>query len=174
MRMTTLAGAVALVSLGATGAVAQNLNGGRSAGLLTQFDTLDTDGSGTLSAEEIAAGRAAAFAAADSNGDGQLSEAEMADMLEARFRAAARANAEALAPRTLSRLDRDEDDTVDDEEFTRAGRRQEQVLGRADTDGDGEVSRAEIEALVAERGERRQGRQQGRQQNREQRRQQGG
>ncbi|MBS8228744.1 EF-hand domain-containing protein [Vannielia litorea] len=125
------------------------------------FAELDTNGDGSLSAEELAAGDAVRFARADANGDGEISAEELAAAAQAREEARRTQRAE----RMIERLDTDGNGTVSAEEFAagrpeRAQERRAQMLDtlfeRMDTNDDGTVSEQEFEtamAFLAERGE---------------------
>ncbi len=68
--------------------------------LLRAFDEIDTDSSGTLTPEELAAHAERRFAAADTNGDGLLDQEELAASIRARMaaRLAARNPGAAVGP----------------------------------------------------------------------------
>ncbi len=102
------------------------------------FATLDLNGDGVVTQEEIAARGEARFAAADSNGDGALSAEELA--------AAASANAADRVAQMLDRLDANEDGVLQQSEMQpRGGDRGARMFERLDADGDGAVSEAEFD-----------------------------
>jgi Ca2+-binding EF-hand superfamily protein len=99
------------------------------------FQTLDADGDGQITAAELIAHKTALFAKADANGDGLLDEAERAAMREA---ARQRAVADGIPGDTNA------DGNLSLAEFTGNN----PIFARADTDGDGTVTRAEFDALT--------------------------
>lgn len=120
-------------------------------GQRVDFETLDVNGDGQISMEEIEAQGAARFAAADTNGDGVLSAEEMT--------AAADERAASRVTRMIERLDTDEDGAISQEEMAaaqerRGGDRAERMFERADADGNGTISEEEFEAAKERRGDR--------------------
>lgn len=117
--------------------------GGRAQMLFDRFDEIDADKDGKVSAAELEAHRAARFAAADANGDGALDAAELSAMQMARMqdRMADR------AARMIERLDGDADGRLSAEEMA-AMEAPERAFGRADADGDGALTKAEVEAAL--------------------------
>lgn len=104
------------------------------------FSTLDLDGDGSLTLEEMQAQGEARFAAADTNGDGGLSIEEMTA-------AGSERQVERIA-RIMDRFDENEDGVLQQTELPgpggdRAGR----MFERVDADGDGAISQAEFEAV---------------------------
>ena len=117
------------------------------------FATLDADGSGEITAEDLDALREARFAEIDTNGDGLVSEAE--------FAAHASAQAAERASEMFARLDSDGDGTVSRETLEarqmRGNRMSQRFLNRADTDDSGGVSEEEFLAMQEKFAERRGG-----------------
>lgn len=112
------------------------------------FATLDTDGDGFLSMDELQARGAARFADADTDGDGALSEAELI--------AAANARATERAAEMIARMDDNGDGLLQSDEMRpRGGNMAARMFTRADTDGDGLISEAEFQAAMAHLRERR-------------------
>jgi hypothetical protein len=102
-----------------------------------QFETLDRDGDGQISREEIEEQRNDRFKDADLNGDGLLSLEEMQQ--NAAMRAKDRAE------QMHARLDRNGDGFISAEE-AEPGPRAERRFDRLDSDGDGAISKAEFES----------------------------
>lgn len=109
------------------------------------FKSLDTDGDGAVTQEELAAaGPAAAFAQADANGDGALEGAELTAFQDAQ-EAAREARRQQMM---LNRLDADKDGKLSLEEL-QANRRggPDRIFDRLDANDDGTVSAEEMAAL---------------------------
>jgi EF hand len=144
-----LAGAVVLSGL-ASGAMAEMGPGAedRGARMLEMFATMDADGDGKVTQDEITAHRAAMFAAADSNGDGSLSADELAARELARF-------TETLPDRSarmLERRDANGDGSLSVDEMGEGP--MEDHFARIDSDDDGAISTAEAEAAMDQMAER--------------------
>ena len=133
--------------------------------LLRHFDDIDTDASGTLSPEELAARAQQRFAAADTNDDGQLDQGELEAMIRARLAARQARNPEAApAPSTdEARIawmaqgvflyrDTDGDGRLSAEEMRPRPARMTRMLARLDSNGDGALSRDELMAARPPRG----------------------
>ena len=104
------------------------------------FATLDTNGDGQLTLEELQAQRATRFDTADTDGDGALSLAELEAVQSER--------AAAHAARILARLDADDSGALTLDEMggnrpDRTGR----IFERLDADADGVISIDEFEAM---------------------------
>jgi hypothetical protein len=116
------------------------MGAGRGAMLLQEFDTIDADKDGKITAAEIEAHRLARFAAADTNSDGVLSADELSAFQMAQM-------AERMAEHTtrmLQWMDTDGDGALSATEMP--GGEAPGRLARLDTDGDGAISKAEAEA----------------------------
>lgn len=119
------------------------------------FSTLDVDGSGEITQEDLDALRENRFADIDSNGDGAVSKDE--------FMAASAARAGERAGEMFDRLDADGDGALSRdvlESRDGRGRGAGRLLERADADGSGGVSEEELAAAMerfAERGGKRGG-----------------
>jgi len=113
------------------------------------FSTLDADGNGEVTMEEMQASAQGRFEQADTDGDGFLSQAE----LEAHSKARAADRAE----RMISRMDKNDDGKLSPDEMTHR-RNPERFFKRMDKDNNGSISEAEFEearAKMKERGHRR-------------------
>ncbi|MEY1556408.1 EF-hand domain-containing protein [Yoonia sp. R2331] len=112
------------------------------------FATLDADGDGMLTLEEMQAAGAARFAAADADGDGALSAEELTAQMSER---AARG-----ADRMIERLDENGDGLLQQAEMqdSRMADRAERLFARADADEDGSISAEEFEAVKERMGKR--------------------
>lgn len=120
------------------------------------FATLDANGDGQVTQDEIAAQRTARIAAMDTDGDGNLSEAELTAAHEAR-------EAERKAARTkqmMARMDANKDGVVSLAEMTPDADHGVKMFKRIDANGDGAISKAEADAAMekmAKRMEKRDG-----------------
>lgn len=110
----------------------------------------DANQDGTVTLEEIQAGRAAEFQQADGDADGKLSVAELQALLEAK-------RAQRQAAR-LAALDTDADGVVSLAEFQNAPRRPDRqaaaatLFGLADTNQDGNLNADELAVLKSPQG----------------------
>lgn len=112
------------------------------------FATLDLNGDGGISLEEMQAQGEARFADIDTNGDGGLSAEELI--------AAADARAQERAADMIERFDENGDGILQiDEMPRRGGDRAERMFERIDADEDGVISAEEFEAVKERMGERR-------------------
>lgn len=110
------------------------------------FATLDLNGDGGVTLEEMQGQGAARFAQADTDGDGALSLAEMT--------AQAQAQAAERAAQMLARLDENGDGLLQQSEMQpRGGDRLERMFSRFDTDADGTISADEFEAAKEQFGQ---------------------
>ena len=137
------------ITVGVGAADAQDRRGDNRA---MDFATLDTDGSGEITLEDIEAARDNRFADLDSNGDGQVSEAE--------FIAHSQAQAAERASAMFARLDADGDGALSRDVLeARQGndRMASRMIERADTDNSGGVSAEEFEAIKERMADRRGG-----------------
>ncbi len=107
------------------------------------FATLDANGDGALTVDELHARGAARFAQVDLNGDGSLSTEEMV--------AAAEARSAGRVARMIERHDENGDGLLQQDELPTRGRgRAERMFERADANDDGTISEEEFE-LIKER-----------------------
>lgn len=120
-------------------------HGGPRDGLFLNFDEIDADKDGKITAAEMEAHRAARFAAADANKDGNLSAEELVAMHEA-----ARAERQlARSTDMIARFDANGDGLLSADEMPQPGEGQN-MFDRIDTDKDGAISKAELEAAIAQ------------------------
>jgi len=114
------------------------------------FGTLDTNGDGSLTLEEIEGAAQARFDAVDTDGNGALSVEELA--------AAAASDATTRAERMLARMDDNEDGalTIDEMRGNRP-ERAARLFERADDNEDGVISEEEFAEVTERRGGRRGG-----------------
>jgi len=127
--------ASALIAVGAGTAVAAGPGGERM-----DFETLDVDGNGEITAEDIATLRDNRFGEVDADGDGSVTLEE--------FTAAAGARASERAADMFERLDADGDGVLSRDvlESRGGGGMGERMISRLDTDDSGGVSAEEFEA----------------------------
>jgi len=126
----------------------QERGGPHGAMLLQKFDEVDANKDGMLTEAEIQAFHAARFASADTDGNGSLSVEELAavQMQQMQARVAKR------SAKMLERLDANNDGALSAEEMAgmeKSGKGKS-MLTRADTDGDGIISKAEADAALAD------------------------
>ncbi|OSQ45641.1 EF-hand domain-containing protein [Marivita geojedonensis] len=137
----------ALLATGATTTFAHE-NGARDERRTEMFAELDTNGDGSVSAEEFA-NRATPFARADADGDGFLTAEEIAAM--GQERSAQRAE------RMIARFDTNEDGKISEEEMT-SRRDPARMFERLDANDDGVVSADEFaDARMGKQGGKRGG-----------------
>jgi Ca2+-binding EF-hand superfamily protein len=149
--------AVLAASLGSV-AVAENMpmdgdmqgGGMREGGPFLNFDQIDADKDGKITLAEMEAFRAARFAAADTNGDGNLSAEELVAM-----HAAERAARELQrSADMIAKFDTNADGVLSAEELPQPGNATN-MFERIDTDKDGAISKAEVDAAKAAMAEHR-------------------
>lgn len=158
---------VAMACLWVVDASAQGRGGGRGFGPSPMMMVLDADRDGTISASEIA-GASAALKKLDKNGDGQLT------MDELRPPRGERGEGRGGFGQRLQRLmefDKNKDGKLSASELPEP---MQGIMDRADTNGDGSLTKAEIDALIQNfenfgGGRRGRGPQEGRRSNRPQR-----
>lgn len=132
MKLAALALAI-VAGLGVTAAEARE---GRAA---LDFETLDADGSGEITPEDIAALRDARFGEIDANGDGSVTLEE--------FQAHAATQAQERAAEMFARLDADGDGALSRDVLERGGRRGgdfTRMIDRFDADDSGGISAEEF------------------------------
>ena len=144
---TTILMATLLTSVVMTAAAAQDA-GPRQG---PDFATLDADGNGSLTIEEMQARGQARFDETDTDGDGAVSLDELT--------AAEQARATDRAAQMLERLDKNEDGVLQAEELQpRGGDMMQRMFEGMDRDDDGAISEVEFEVakvLMEERRARR-------------------
>lgn len=127
-------------------------HGSRGGPAPISFETLDADGDGKVTLEEIEAQKAARFKASDTDGDGLLSVEEMIAQSERR-------ETERRVQRVkqmIERLDTDKDGKLSVDEIKAMGKegrgaKGEEMFKRMDTNADGAISAEEYEAHKGQR-----------------------
>ena len=115
------------------------------------FASLDTDGNGTLTLEELQAMSAAKFAEADADGSGTLSQDEVAAMVTAQMALMAANRAQMM----IAERDTDGDGLLSAEELQpNSGQGLAMMFARLDTDADGSVTAEEFQTAQAQMGQR--------------------
>ncbi len=107
------------------------------------FRTLDADGDGALTRDELERHRDAVFAATDADGDGVLSRDELVEAALRRVRA----RIEKRVDRRLDRLDSDGDGVLSAAEYRRSDRLARR-FARIDRDRDGRITPDELLAAA--------------------------
>ena len=136
MTRNALLAGLGVLALGLTSgaAIAQGAGHGRM-----DFDTLDADGNGQITLEEMEGQREQHFAKIDTNGDGKLDKAEMV--------ADAQARVEANVARMMKRFDKDGDGLLAEDELPGPkGKRAAKMFERVDRDNSGGISKEEFAA----------------------------
>ncbi len=113
------------------------------------FEEIDANADGLISAEELSAHRQARFDATDTDGNGALSREEITARAEAK-QDDRRAR---FIDRMFEKRDANADGQITFEEM--AGDRQEKMFSRADANGDGLISQAEFEEMAEKRRDKR-------------------
>lgn len=147
MKNTVFIGLIAATAISLAGGAA--LARGGFHGAPVEFGTLDSNGDGQITREEMQARGAARIAEADTDGDGFLTVEEL--------EAAGAERARTFASRMIERLDADEDGRLSAEELQKPDRA-DRRFDRVDADGNGTISEAEFEAARAKMKDRRPGR----------------
>ena len=139
--LTLLALSAVLAGSVSTLAQAEGMEGPGPKPMLN-FEAVDADKDGKITIAEFDAFRAAEFSKADTNGDGQVSAEELA----AKHLADITARAADMAARMIARMDDNADGQLSAEEMAQ-GRRAPTMFERADSDGDGAISKDEANAM---------------------------
>lgn len=105
-----------------------------SAKMLEHFDEIDADKDGKVTQDELKAHHDAKKAEADTDGDGKLSKAEFL------------AKAEKRAEHKFSRMDKDGDGFISEDEKGKRHHGKGDYFGKLDADGDGGITKEELEA----------------------------
>ncbi|RKT35133.1 Ca2+-binding EF-hand superfamily protein [Roseovarius halotolerans] len=147
-----ITGVAAALVIATSGALyAQQGQGGgmaRGQGPMFDFEELDANGDGAITAEEMTARAESRFNAADANGDGKLTSDEMADQMRAMMADRMTARAQAM----IESRDSDGDGMLSADEMRAGG--MDRMFARLDSDGDGKVSAEEFDAIGDRRGGR--------------------
>ncbi len=153
MKRTQIGLGVLAVTLIAGALTAYAANGGLRGGAGPRgpaFDTLDLNGDGSVTQDELAQIGANRFAASDTDGSGTLS----ADELMAARDAALEARANRRLTQMMAQRDANNDGVLSLDEM-QDDRRANRFLDRMDANNDGAVTAAEFEAAQAKMGARR-------------------
>jgi len=129
--------------------LAQGGPGGRVGPLEETFDQIDTNADGAVTKAELAANHAAEFAATDTNADGTLSAEEIA----AHHLAKAAEKADDRAARMIESRDSDDDGRLSIAEVGEGPAQRH--FARLDADGNGAISKVEVELMVTKMKHRR-------------------
>ncbi|WP_375690190.1 EF-hand domain-containing protein [Pseudooceanicola sp. LIPI14-2-Ac024] len=150
-RKMLMSGAMILaVAAGAVSAQEQQENRGPR----PDFATIDTDGDGQVSPEEMRAHAAARFAGADADNDGVITADEMIAHMEAREEQRKAERRQRMVERMLERADDDGDGALSIDELLPPERTQDRMFKRLDADGDGVISEEEFAKMAEMRGPR--------------------
>ena len=122
---------------------------GHGAMPMINFDAIDANKDGKITAEEFSSFRTAEFAKADTNSDGQIS----ADELAVRHIAEVTARAPEMAAKMIERMDANSDGQLSAEEMER-GPKAPSMFERVDENGDGAISKEEADAMKGKMGQR--------------------
>ena len=125
--------------------------GGRMMQAPMEFASLDTDGDGVLTLEELQAMPAAKFAEADTDGSGTLSQDEVATMVTAQMEQMAANRAQMM----IAERDTDGDGLLSAEELQpKNGQGLAMMFARLDADADGTVTAEEFQTAQAQMAQR--------------------
>jgi len=146
-----------IAALGATGLIGLGFAGatfaapGGKPGMAQEapdFATIDANGDGSITPDELRAMETSRFAEMDTNGDGSLDK----DELLAAMTAEASERAGKMLDRMIAWNDADGDGALSESEMP--GKDRGNMLSRADADGDGAISADEFEQAMAKHAER--------------------
>ena len=115
---------------------------GMRGGMDIEFSSLDADGDGQLTQEELASAKSMMVAELDADGDGMVSEEELAAAIEARISE----RAASFAARMIEKMDEDGDGMVSVDEFGGHGD-PDKLFSRLDRDEDGMISEDEFNRM---------------------------
>lgn len=146
--MGVMVGSAALAEQGGMGMGGPGDGENRAAMLTEMFATIDADKDGKITFAELEANRKAEFTAADSNGDGSLNAEELSARALARFQEKLADRSQAM----LDTMDNDGSGGLSADELGQGpGMRN---FARIDADNDGAITRAEAEAGMKHRKKR--------------------
>jgi len=130
------------VALGLTALAGMALAAGQKAGADAQFDMMDSNHDGKVSADEHAAGAKRMFDTMDANHDGKVTAAEM-DAAQPRIAGHKAGQGEMSSADKIKVVDTDGDGVLTAEEHAAGSRA---MFERMDTNKDGMLSKAEMAA----------------------------
>ncbi|WP_407492770.1 EF-hand domain-containing protein [Pseudooceanicola sp. MF1-13] len=116
------------------------------------FATMDTNGDGQITQEELTASAAARFAEADTNGDGSLSVEEMVARMQARAEERQDDRLQRGAERMMNRMDQNDDGVLSADEMR--PRNADRMFARLDADDNGSISEEELSQARERMGKR--------------------
>ena len=116
-----------------------------------RFEGLDTNGDGFVTESEFSAAQTARFNENDTNGDGALNVEEMTAMAQARMKREVKSDRIAgRIQKTIADADTNGDGVLQFDELPKPDF--SELLNKADADGDGQLTEAEMATLKGMRG----------------------